>query len=589
MPFLLFSLYLSLEDELLQPVASFQKEFILLNRISSSLRYTNDFPHVCTSIVAAIIAESSAENCSLYVVDDMQQYLSLQAAMGKNDTMPVFFHNDDGNDQVQFRLGEGIMGKAALQRRPFFIDDVDQSPEFMFYDASPVVVKSLLCVPIIDGDELLGCLNLSHSEAGALERPLLSLLEIIADQTAKALKNALLIKELQQSKKQLEKEVVKGYRKLADSEKKYRFLVEQAAEGIVATKDGEILYANPQFWKMAGYNESMPGMALSEVLDLANRQQLITPCQYQQFAGQETDNYKPEFHFETDLKHVNGYLLKVEVTGCQVPDEHGFIHQFYVRDINDRVRLDKMKDTFFASLVHELKTPITVISSYLQQLIDGQVRAAGKKNIFINLDKASKRLITLLNDILVYSRLNYSGQQMNMRCWSINDEILNTIDYFRPLWEDKSLNVVSELQTGLPHFLFDREKIGQVLVNLMDNAIKFSDPGGSITWFSQEIAFEECMCSFDLDSEVIQAEEFSRLRMERGVKVVIEDTGCGIPENGGQQVFDEFYTSHHGEGSGLGLPICRRIIQRHGGCIVAERTGQGSRFSFIIPLRLAGP
>ncbi len=571
----------------MQPVASLQRELILLNRISSSLRYTNDFPHVCTTIVEAIIAETDAENCSLYVVDVAQQYLLLRAAMGKNDAMPVFFHDDDDNGQVQFRLGEGIMGKAALQKHPFFIDDVDQSPEFMFLDTSPVAVKSLLCVPVIDGDELLGCINLSHSEAGVLAQPLLSLLEIIADQTAKALKNALLITELQQNKKQLEQEVVKGYRKLADSEKKYRFLVEQAAEGIVATKNGKILYANPQFWKMVGYDEPRPGIMFGDVLDLDNRQQLITPCQYLQLSEQEADAYKPEFHFETDLKHFHGYALKVEVTGCQVPDEHGFIHQFYVRDVNDRVQMDKMKDTFFASLVHELKTPITVINSYLQQLINGQARAAGKKNIFADLDKASRRLITLLNDILVYSRLNYAGQQLNMRRWSLNDEILNTIDYFRPLLEEKNLKVDSELQAGLQSFLFDREKIGQVLVNLMDNAIKFSEPGGSITWFSQEVSFEEYMSSFGLDAEASQSREHSWLRMEKGVKVVIEDTGCGIPEAGNQQVFDEFYTSQHGEGSGLGLPICRRIVQCHGGCIAAERTGQGSRFSFIIPLRLA--
>ncbi len=571
----------------MQPLASFQKEFVLLNRISSSLRYTNDFPHVCTTIVSTIIAETEAENCSLYVVDGKQQNLLLRAAMGKNDAMPVFFHDDDDNGQIQFRLGDGVMGKAALRKQPFFIDDVAQSPEFMFLDASSVAVKSLLCVPVIDGDELLGCINLSHSEAGVLEPPLMSLLEIIADQTAKALRNALLITELQQNKKQLEQEVVKGYRKLADSERKYRFLVEQAAEGIVATKDGKILYANPQFWEMAGYNEPVPGVALGDILDLANRQQLITPCQHQQLSVQEIDGYKPEFHFETDLKHVHGYPLKVEVTGCQVPDEQGFIHQFYVRDISDRVELDKMKDTFFASLVHELKTPITVINSYLQQLTNGQTRSAGRKNIFADLDKASRRLITLLNDILVYSRLNYAGQQLNMRCWSINDEILNTIDYFRPLLEEKDLQVDSELQAGLPPFLFDREKIGQVLVNLMDNAIKFSDPGGRITWFSREVAFEEYMSSFDVDPEMVQdGEASSWLKMEKGVKVVIEDTGCGIPKDGSQQVFDEFYTSHHGEGSGLGLPICRKIVQCHGGCIAAERTEQGSRFSFIIPLRL---
>jgi len=571
----------------LQSVGDLQKQLLLLNRVGSSLRHTNDFPQVCKTIVRAIIAETNAENCSLYVMDSRQQRLFLRAAMGKQDPAPVFFHDDNTDGLVQFRLGEGILGKAALQRRPFFIDDVAQSPEFVLFDASPVAVKSLLCVPVIDGDELLGGINLSHSESGALGQPLLASLEIIADQTAKALKNALLITQLQQVNKHLEQEVVKGYRKLADSERKYRFLVEQAAEGIVTTKDGIILYANPQFWKMAGYDEKAPGTALSDILDLANRQQMMTPCQYQEFIAQDTDCHKPEFHFETDLKHSHEYQLKVEVTGCQVPDDHGFIHQFYVRDISDRVHLDKMKDTFFASLVHELKTPITVINSYLQQLV-GDMSKHGEKRqkVFADLDKASRRLIHLLNDILAYSRLNYAGQQLNMRRWPINDEIFNTIDYFRPLLEEKGIMVTSELQAGLQPFLFDREKIGQVLVNLMDNAIKFTGSGGKIIWSSQEVAFDDYPCTNELESVMNHEQDGPWLKMEKGINISIEDTGCGIPEIDGQKVFSEFYTSHESEGSGLGLSICRKIVQCHGGCISAERTAQGSRFSFILPLRL---
>ena len=571
----------------MQPASDLQKQLSLLNRVGVFLRHTNDFPQVCKTIVRAIIAETNAENCSLYVMDSKQQCLCLRAAMGKQDPAPVFFHDDNNDGLVQFPLGEGILGRAALQRQPFFIDDVAQSPEFVLLDASPVTVKSLVCVPVIDGDDLLGVINLSHSETGAWEQPLLISLEIIADQTAKALKNAMLIVQLQQVNKHLEQKVVNGYRKLADSEKKYRFLVEQAAEGIVTTKDGIIVYANPQFWKMVGYDEKATGMALSDILDLANRQQIMTLCQYQEFNTQDTDSYKPEFHFETEVQHPQGASVKVEVTGCQVPDNRGFTHQFYVRDISDRVQMDKMKDTFFASLVHELKTPITVINSYLQQLIRGMEKhGEGRQTVFSDMSKASRRLIHLLNDILVYSRLNYAGQQLNMRRWPINDEILNTIDYFRPLWEEKGIMVTSELGADLQPFLFDREKIGQVLVNLMDNAIKFSGSGGKIIWCTQEVSFDDYLSAVDLESVESYEDNGLQLKMEKGVSISIEDTGCGIPENDGQKVFKEFYTSRHGEGSGLGLSICRKIVQNHGGCISAERTAQGSRFSFILPLRM---
>ena len=209
-----------------------------------------------------------------------------------------------------------------------------------------------------------------------------------------------------------------------------------------------------------------------------------------------------------------------------------------------------------------------------------------RQNVFIDLDKASRRLIHLLNDILAYSRLNYSEQQLNMRRWPINDEIFNTIDYFRPLLEAKGIRVVSELQAGLQPFLFDREKIGQVLVNLMDNAIKFTGSGGKIIWHSYEVIFDDYMSADGFESSEAQGHGDLWQKMGKGISISIEDTGCGIPEVDGQKVFSEFYTSHESEGSGLGLSICRRIVQCHGGCISAERTAQGSRFSFILPLRM---
>ncbi len=192
----------------------------------------------------------------------------------------------------------------------------------------------------------------------------------------------------------------------------------------------------------------------------------------------------------------------------------------------------------------------------------------------------------MLNDILAYSRLNYAGQQLNMRRCLINDEIFNTIDYFRPLLEKKGIMVTSELQAGLQPFLFDREKIGQVLVNLMDNAIKFTGSGGKIIWCSQEVTFDDSLRADELESSEDQGHGGPWPKMEKGVSISIEDTGRGIPEVDGQKVFSEFYTSHESEGSGLGLSICRKIVQCHGGCISAERKTQGSRFSFILPLRM---
>lgn len=506
--------------------------------------------------------------------------------MGRQDASPVFFHDELSDESGYFRLGEGILGRAALQKSPFLVEDAGQSPDFLLIASSPITVKSLLCVPIIDGDELLGGINLSHSQQGVFDEQLQRSLEVVADQAAKALRNSLLIIELQQFNQRLEQEVAKGYRRLADSERRYRFLVEQAADGIVTVKNGVIDYANPQFWRLAGYDDPPSDIVLADVLDLPGRQQIMTPCQYLEAREQEEACTLPEFHFETQLKHFHNLPVKVEVTGCRVSDAEGVTQQFYVRDISGRLHLDKMKDTFFASLVHELKNPITVINSYLQ-IMTADAAGYGKKRqkIIVDLDKTSKRLMALLNDILTYSRLKCVQQDVRLKRWLINDEIYRTIEYFQPLVEKKKITVITELQAGMTPFLFDREKIGRVLVNLMDNAIKFTPAGGSLTWRTKviDVASSTFTQQFSAAGAVLPLAD---TRTVKGVSVSLEDTGVGVPADNSQVVFDEFFTSTHGEGTGLGLAISRKIVQCHGGTISAERTSRGSKFIFMLPMRL---
>lgn len=225
------------------------------------------------------------------------------------------------------------------------------------------------------------------------------------------------------------------------------------------------------------------------------------------------------------------------------------------------MELDRMKSDFVANVVHELRTPLTIIKGNLDNIdagFAGDVQPK-QKEILGDVFRVINRLSRLINDLLDLSKIESGKMELNKESLDIVTLAGEVVKTFETLAANKHIGLVKEFPDKALHVNADRDKLTQVFVNLMGNAIKFTDKGNVVVKI------------IDLEGEV---------------QVEIQDTGPGIPGDQADKIFDKFVrvVAEKKEGTGLGLPIAKDIIVLHKGRIRVEgENGKGSRFIFIIP------
>jgi two-component system, OmpR family, phosphate regulon sensor histidine kinase PhoR len=232
-------------------------------------------------------------------------------------------------------------------------------------------------------------------------------------------------------------------------------------------------------------------------------------------------------------------------------------------DIAKLEKLERVRSEFLANVSHELRTPIFSIQGFIETLIDGAMDDPRVNREF--LQKAyehSERLNTLLNDLIEISRIESGEMRMSFRYFNISEFLNNVAEEMRPKAEKKALQIL--VVTSVPEMLVlgDRERLRQVLSNLIDNSIKYTQDGGRI-----EVGFSE---------------------IQNFVRVYVRDNGTGIGREHIGRIFERFYRvdkdrSRSVGGTGLGLAIVKHIIEAHNSKIeVKSELGKGSEFSFLL-------
>lgn len=231
-------------------------------------------------------------------------------------------------------------------------------------------------------------------------------------------------------------------------------------------------------------------------------------------------------------------------------------------DIEYLQRLQKMRSQFLANVSHELRTPIFAIQGYIETLLNG---AINDKNVNMHfLEKANENTISLsnlLNDLIDISMIESGEMRMSFRYFKINDLIKQVIQENIKVAEDKNLELKYVPSSEDLEVFGDKEKLKQVLVNLIHNAIKYTEKG---------------------KVEVVVEEE------NKHVKILVRDTGIGIEENYLERIFERFFRidkarSRSSGGTGLGLAIVKHIIEAHNSRVnVLSKVGKGSEFSFSL-------
>jgi signal transduction histidine kinase len=224
----------------------------------------------------------------------------------------------------------------------------------------------------------------------------------------------------------------------------------------------------------------------------------------------------------------------------------------------------KHKSQFLANMSHELRTPLNAILGYTELITDGVYGPPSEKMIGVlkRLESNGKHLLGLINDVLDLSKIEAGQLVLDVAKFSLKDVIQTVVSVVEPLAEEKRIELKVEAPTNMPPGLGDERRLTQVLLNLVGNAIKFTDVG------------EVVITAFIADGSF---------------NLAVRDTGLGISETDQRKLFQEFQQadntiSRQKGGTGLGLAISRRIIEMHSGRIwVESQLGHGSTFCFTLP------
>jgi PAS domain S-box-containing protein len=296
-----------------------------------------------------------------------------------------------------------------------------------------------------------------------------------------------------------------------------------------------------------------------------------------------------EGRHEVLRRRKDGTLIAVALTASPVRDSTGKVvggsaiiqditerkraeqeREQFMRELEDRnerlLELDQMKDEFVALVSHELRTPLTSIRGYLELVLDGEAGAiSDEQRHFLGVvDRNANRLLTLVGDLLFLAQIEAGKLSLDVGPVDLASIAAESVETARPIAEAKGISLT--LATGsVPLFAGDRDRLGQLLDNLVSNAVKFTPAGGKV------------------DVRVTKA---------RGSAVLeVRDTGMGIPASEQEHVFESFFRSSRAadeaiQGTGLGLAISKAIVHAHGGRItLASSEDEGTTFRVALPIR----
>jgi signal transduction histidine kinase len=235
------------------------------------------------------------------------------------------------------------------------------------------------------------------------------------------------------------------------------------------------------------------------------------------------------------------------------------------RMVSKEIAVAKLKSDFVSNVSHELRTPLALIRLYAETLELGRISTQEKKHQYYRIiRKESERLTALINNILDFSRIEAGRKEYEFRETDIGDLVRNTLDSYRYQIEQQGFQLDESIDADLPSVKVDREAIARALVNLVNNALKYSK-----------------------DDKYLGVKLY---RDNGSVKLEVADHGIGIARRDQGKIFEKFYRAgdplvHNTKGSGLGLSLVRHITEAHGGAIEVESTpGTGSKFIMSLPL-----
>ncbi len=324
-------------------------------------------------------------------------------------------------------------------------------------------------------------------------------------------------------------------------------VLDQITDGVlIADATGLVQFANPAAGRLFQFGNPLN----HSIVEVVRNHQLVEAWR----RGQQTRQMQNE-SVEVPTRHQ--YLQLVVI-----PDQHTSGSLLLAQDLTRIRRLETVRRDFVSNLSHELRTPLASLKALAETLQEGALDDPPAARRFVDqIEIEVDALTQMANELLELSKIESGRFSLNRSPAAASDLLHSAAQRMQVQAERASIAVRVECEENLPGVQVDSQRLEQVLINLIHNAVKFTRPGGEVI-----------LCADSLPGEV---------------RFAVRDTGVGIPADEVWRIFERFYRvdkSRTGRGTGLGLSIAKHIVEAHGGKIWAESTeGQGSTFYFTIP------
>ncbi|MGQ9626689.1 MAG: GAF domain-containing protein [Anaerolineae bacterium] len=522
------------------------------HQVGMALASSLDLDETLQLIVHLAADILDAQVCYLWLLSEDGQTLTARAAYGVKEARPL-----------RLEVGQDLSGQVVRSGQPLHVPDMQAYAELPHSDiVFSEGLHTYLGVPLLLQDRVIGALALCRREISPFSEEETELLSSFAHQASIAIEEAQLFAAMSREKKEIEA------------------IFQKSADGImIIDRQRKVADINPALERMLGHSrQEVIGKPCWNILgehDINGTCFCDEHCPLKS-ASQETDSLYAE-HVLIDCSERK---IDVGVSYGLIRDDNGEISKAIaiVRDISKQKELDRLRSDFVSTVSHELRTPLALIKGYISTLRrrDIVLDEAQRERFLLSINQAADRLTRLISDLLSLSRIEAEKLELHLQPVHVGQIVQEVVERFRhhqvPGTSEvpetfPSLDV--ELDGKVRAVLADPDRVEEVLLNLLDNAIKFSPNGGKIT---------------------VRVENAHKVP---GVMVSVSDQGVGIPPAHQERIFERFYRaeirgSKKAPGVGLGLYICKRFVEAHGGQIwVESEPGRGSTFYFILPYNLS--
>ncbi|GAB5493797.1 MAG: hypothetical protein Phog2KO_40120 [Phototrophicaceae bacterium] len=501
---------------------------------ASQLLTLVDIDEVLHEVIELVSRSVGAQKTSLFLHED--EKVAWQHIVTMRELSP-----DQSIKVVSKVLDQGFAGWVLRHKKGDIIYDTQKDERWLVFPDDPIRTRSAMCVPFIINGEVIASITLIHEKPKHFRPYHLRLMEIVANQTSVAIRNAQLFNYLREQRRQLQA-VLQSMRDIL----------------IVLDRNKTIVMLNEAALPLFEVQNQINLIGLP-IENFASVDEVFAPI-IEMVDGGLGDTQRWSFETRSEKRNID-YQVRMSLWDA---DEELLGYVIVMHDVTTLHDLSRFKDEMLRVASHDLRSPLALVTGYADMVTVDTPDLESPVHSYVNTIKGQvEKMSNLVDDLLRVERIRTSPLELRERT-DISSLVKLVIVNLRPMAASKNIQLTTEINLNdVPRIVTDPVLIRQSMENLISNAIKYTPEGGTVSVISY----------FD----------------DKHFFFVVEDNGIGIPEEHLAYVFESFYRvkSHKNKakGSGLGLSLVKNVIQRHDGDVwVKSEEDVGSQFGFWLPL-----